>query len=169
MIAVSYLFAYSFNIICMRHPIVPVRAPPDTVIVLYYGSDDTIDQVTYIVCLNGRVPEMYELWALNAQVVREVYPFARVRLFDNFREDTFKNFLLNSRRCRIPFIVRISMNNSVKFIPFANVTSDVEVFIYTPNIFVHDWGTNPTMIYRTVSNITQRAYDPITTQRGFVL
>ena len=36
-------------------------------------------------------------------------------------------------------------------------------------MFVHNWGTNPTMIYPTVSNITRRAYDPITTQRGFIL
>ena len=52
---------------------------------------------------------------------------------------------------------------------FAHITVDVEVVIYNPNIFVHNWGTNPTMIYPTVSNITRRAYDPITTQRGFVL
>ena len=42
--AVSYLFAYSFNIMRMRHPIVPVHAPPDPVRVLYSGSDDTIDR-----------------------------------------------------------------------------------------------------------------------------
>ena len=78
MIAVSCCFTHSFNIMCMRHPIVPVHAPPDTVRVIYSGSDDTIEQVPYIVCLNGRVPAMYEFWALNAQGVNEVYPFARV-------------------------------------------------------------------------------------------
>ena len=78
MFAVSYIFAYSYNIMRMRHPIVPVRAPPDTVRVLYSGIDDTIKQVPYIFCLNGRLPEMYKLWALNAQGVREVHPFARV-------------------------------------------------------------------------------------------
>ena len=62
----------------MRHPIVPVRAPPDPVRVFYSGSDDTIEQVPYIVCLNGWVPEMYKLWDLNAQGVREVHLFARV-------------------------------------------------------------------------------------------
>ena len=61
MFAVSYLFAYGFNIMRMRHPIVPVCAPPDPIRVRYYGSGDTIEQVPYIVCLNGRVPEMYEL------------------------------------------------------------------------------------------------------------
>ena len=78
MIAVSYLFAYSLNIMRMRHPIVPVRAPPDPVQVLYSGSDDTIEQVPYIPYINGRVPKMYKLWALDAQGVRKVHPFARV-------------------------------------------------------------------------------------------
>ena len=85
MFAVSYLFAYSFKIMPMRHHIVPVRGPPDPVKVLYSGSDDTIDQVPYIIYLNGRVPEIYELWSLNAQGVREFHPFARVRLFNDFR------------------------------------------------------------------------------------
>ena len=84
MIAVSYIFAYSFNIMRMRHPTVPGCAPPDPVRVLYSGSNDTIDHVPYILCLNGRVTEMYYLWSLNYQVVREVHPFARVRLFDDF-------------------------------------------------------------------------------------
>ena len=57
----------------------------------------------------------------------------------------------------------------VEFIRFVHVTLDAEVVIYTPNIFVHDWGTNPIMIYPTISNITRRAYNPITNQRGFVL
>ena len=67
MIAVSCRFAHSFNIIYMRHPIVLVRALPDPVRVIYSGSNDTIEQVSYIVCLNGRVPKMYELCSLNFQ------------------------------------------------------------------------------------------------------
>ena len=78
MLAVSYLFAYIFNIMRMCHPIVPICAPPDPVRVLYSSSDDTIKQVPYIVCLNGWVPEIYKIWALNAQGVCKVYPFAQV-------------------------------------------------------------------------------------------
>ena len=147
MLAVTYLFAYSFNIMCMRHPIIPVRAPLDPVRVIYSGSDDTIEQVPYIVCLNGRVPEMYELWDLNASGVFEVRPFARVRLLDNFRADTFQTTLFNLQRCRIPFVGRRSLNNSVEFIRFVHVNFDSEVVIFTPNIFVHNWGTNPTMMF----------------------
>ena len=78
MLAVRYIFDYSFNIIRMRHPTVPVRAPPDPVRVLYSGSNDTIEQVPYIVYLDGHVPKMYDLWNLNAQGVCEVHPFAQV-------------------------------------------------------------------------------------------
>ena len=41
----------------MRHLIVPVRAPPDPVRVFYSGSDDTIEQVSYIVCLQDGCPK----------------------------------------------------------------------------------------------------------------
>ena len=79
MFAISYLFAYSLNIIMrMRHPIVPVSVTPDPVRVFYSASDDTIKQVPYIVCLHGRVPEMHNIWMLNDSGVREVHPFARV-------------------------------------------------------------------------------------------
>ena len=82
---------------------------------------------------------------------------------------TLQTFFFNLRRCRIPFIGRRLLNTSVEFIRFAHVTSDAEVVIYTPNIFVHDWGTYLTVIYPTVYNLTRRAYDTITTQHGFVL
>ena len=111
---------------------------------------------------------MYKLWALNAQGVREVHPFARVRLFDNCREDTFLTFFFKSQKCRIPFVGQRSLNASVKFLLFVHVNFDSEVFTFTQNLFIHDWGTNSTMIYPTVFNITQRAYNLITTERGFV-
>ena len=58
MFAISYLFAYSFNIVMRpRHPIVPVCGPPDPVRVHYSGSDNSIDQVTYIVCPMGGCPK----------------------------------------------------------------------------------------------------------------
>ena len=67
---------------CWRRPNVPVRGLPDPILVHYSGSDDGMDRVTYIVCLHGRVPERYKLWSLNEQGVREVHPFARIRLLD---------------------------------------------------------------------------------------
>ena len=101
----------------------PVHGPPDFIFIHYSGRGNGIDRVTYIFCLRGRVPERYKLWSLNAQGVCEVHPFARIRLLDNFREDTFQTTFFNSRRCRIPFIGRRSLNGSVEFIDFADVTS----------------------------------------------
>ena len=63
MITVSYRFAHSFKIMRIPQPIIPFRASSQPVTVLRYGSGDEIE-VPYIRCLNGRVPECYELWAL---------------------------------------------------------------------------------------------------------
>ena len=117
----------------------------------------------------GHVPEKYELWSLNAQGVREVHPFARVRLFDDLTEDTFRTTFCNSRRCRIPFIGQRSLNGSVQFIRFADVTSDsTSNIISNRNIFVHPWGNYPTLIRPTCSKYTCRAYVPITCQKGLI-
>ena len=69
--------------------IVAERGPPDPIVVRYPGSGAAASLLSYIVCLHGPVPEKYELWSMNAQGVFEVHPFARVRLFDDFTEDTF--------------------------------------------------------------------------------
>ena len=68
---------------------------PDPIFVCYPGSDATASSLAYIVCLHGRVPEKYKLWSMNDQGVREVHPFARVRLFDNFTEDSFRTTFYN--------------------------------------------------------------------------
>ena len=143
--------------------------PPDPILVRYSGSDISASSLAYIVCLHGCVPEKYKLWSTNAQGVREVHPFTRVRLFDDFTEDTFRTTFYNSRRCRIPFIGRRLLNGSVQFIWFADVTSEsTSNIISTQNIFVHPWGNYPTLIGTTCSNYTCQAYVPITCQKGFI-
>ena len=72
------------------------RGPPDQILVRYPGSGVAASLLAYIVCLHGRVPEKYEFWSMNAQGVREVHPFARVRLFNGFTEDTFRTTFYNS-------------------------------------------------------------------------
>ena len=71
------------------------RGPPDPILVHYPGSGAAASSLAYIVCLRGHVPDKYDLWSMNAQGVREVYPFARVGLFDNFTEDTFRTTFYN--------------------------------------------------------------------------
>ena len=97
------------------------RGTPEPILVCYPGSGAAASSLAYIVCLHERVPEKYELWSLNSQGVRKVHPFARVKLFDDFTEDAFRTTSFNSRRCRIPFIGRRSLNGSVEFIRFADV------------------------------------------------
>ena len=82
----------------MRTPqtITPVCAPPQIVTVLWYGSADVI-KVLYIRCLNGWVPEDFELWAIADDGVCEVHPYARVKLRSDFSEDTFQTFFFNSQ------------------------------------------------------------------------
>ena len=64
-----------------------------------------------------------------------------------------------------------ALNNSVEFLDVVRTTQHVgNCFDYTPNIFVHSWGVNPTdMIPANFSTITWRAYDPIRYFHGFVL
>ena len=89
---------------------------PDPVLVSYAGSDAAAPSVSYIVCINGRVPERYEVWCLNRHGVREVHLTARVKLFTLFDENTFRSTFYYSRRCCVPFIGRKGLNGSVKFI-----------------------------------------------------
>ena len=141
---------------------------PDPVFVCYPGSDAAASSIKYIVCLNGQVPERYEVWSMNAQGVREVRPIARVNLFYAFAEDTFRSTFFNSRRCRIMFIGRRSVNGSVEIIRFADVIADSTSNITsTRNIFVHPWGKYPTLIGLACSKYTCQAYIPITCQKGF--
>ena len=141
---------------------------PDPVLVSYAGSDAATPSVSYIVCLNGRVPERYEVWRLNRDRVHEVHPTARVKLFTLFDENTFRSTFYDSRRFRVPFISRKGLNGSVDCIRYSDVTSDSSSHIIsTQNIFIHSWGKNPTMIGPTCSNYTCRAYVPITFQEGF--
>ena len=96
MITVSCSFAHSFKIMRIPQLIIPVRAPPQPVTVLWYGSADVL-KVPYICCLNGRVPDVFELRALADDGVCEVHPYARVKLRSEFKEDTFQTFFFNAQ------------------------------------------------------------------------
>ena len=141
---------------------------PDPVLVSYVGSDAAAPSVSYIVCLNGRVPERYEVWRLNRDGFCEVHPTARFKLFTLFDENTFRSTFYDSRRFRVPFIGRKGLNVSVEFIRYSDVTSDSSSHIIsTQNIFIYSWGQNLTMIGPTCSNYTCRSYVTIRWQEGF--
>ena len=71
------------------------RGPSDPILVRSPGSGAAASSLAYIVCLHGRVREKYELWSMNAQGVCEAHLFARVRLFNDFTEDTFRTTFYN--------------------------------------------------------------------------
>ena len=105
-------------------PIIPFCAPPQPVTVLRSGNGDKI-KVPYICCLDGWVPECYELWALAEEGVCKVHPYARVRLLSEFREDTFHTHFFNSRQLQIPFLGRRAVNDTVEFLDIVLTTQHI--------------------------------------------
>ena len=81
---------------CIPQPAIPFVVPLQPFQALCSGRGGEID-VSYIRCLDGWVPEDFELWDLAEDGVRKVHPSARVKLLDNFREDTFPTHFVNAR------------------------------------------------------------------------
>ena len=77
---------------------VPVKTPD-----LVSFRDAAASSVSYIVCINGQVPERYEDCSLNSHGVCEVYLTARVKLFDLFDEDTFWSTLYDFAKMMCSF------------------------------------------------------------------
>ena len=115
MITVSCRFYHSFKIIRVPEHIIPFCVPPQPVQFLRSGRGGEID-VPYICCLDGGVPEAYELWALAEDRVHEVHPYARVELLSDLREDTFHNHFFNARQLQLLFLGCRAVNTSVGFL-----------------------------------------------------
>ena len=114
---------YMFEVVmsCRRSNVARAGSP-DPVLVSYAGSNAAAPAVSYIVCLNGRVPERYEVWRLNRDGVCEVHPTARVKLFTLFDENTFRSTFNDSQGFRVTFIGRhsniciVSKSNSLRYL-----------------------------------------------------
>ena len=140
MITVICRFAHSFKIMGIPQSIILFRAPPQPVTDLRPDSGDETE-VLYIRCLDGRVPECYELWDFAEDGVCEVHPYARLGLLSEFREDNFHTHFFNSRQFQINCLGRRAVNNSVEFLDVFRTTQHIQSRVdYTPNIFVHSWG-----------------------------
>ena len=109
MITVSCHFAHSFKIMRIPQSVILFRVPPQPVQALRSGRGGEID-VPYIRCLDGLLPEAYELWALAEDGVCEDHPNTRIKLLDDFRQDTFHTHFFNARRFQITFLGRRSVN-----------------------------------------------------------
>ena len=89
-----------------RHYNIARSGSPDPILIRYAVSDAAGPVVSYIVCLNGRVPEPYEVWQLNRDGVRKVHPTARVKLFTLIAENTFRSTFNDIQGFRVPFVGR---------------------------------------------------------------
>ena len=105
-------------------------------------------EVAYIRCIEGREPEVFELWAFDEDRIREIHLCARFQISNYFVGETFYSHFFNAREIRIPFLGRRSVNGSVQwldvprpFIETRNLTAT-----WTENTLVYGWGTNPTVI-----------------------
>ena len=136
MITVSCLFAHSFKIMRIPQPIIPVRAPPQPVTVIWSGSTVALE-VLHIRCLNGRVPKTFEVWALAEDGVREVHPYARVKLLSDFRKYNFHTHFFNAQQFQIPFLGFRALNDIVEFIDVVRTTQHFgsRVDYHSLNIF----------------------------------
>ena len=159
MIVVSCRFAHSFKIMCIPQPAIPFVVPPHPVQALHSGRGVEID-VLYICCADSMLPEAFELWDFAEDGFCEVHPYARVKILDNFREDTFYSYFFNTRRIQIPFLGRRSVNMSAEWLDIPRADQHVGSCVtnWTENFFVHSWGPYPTMIPHTVFTIKRCAY-----------
>ena len=141
-------------------PVIPEFVPPHPVQAL--GSDRGGDiDVLYIRSFDVWEPKDFELLSFAEEIVCEVHPYARIKILDNFREDTFYSHFFNARRIHITFLGRRSAHMSVEWFDVPRVAQQVGscVASWTENIFVYSCGPYPTMIPHTVYIIKRSAYD----------
>ena len=141
-----------------RHSNVARSGSPDPILISYSGIDAAGPTISYIVCLHRRVPERYEVWLLNQDGVCEVHPTAQVKLFTLFAENTFRRAFKDIRGFCVPFLGIQSVNGSVEFLHYSDVTSDSSCHIIsTQNIFVHSWGNNPLLASNEIGRASLEA------------
>ena len=121
-------------------------------------------EIAYIRCLHSMEPEDFERWAFAEDRIREVHPFARVQISDNFTLDTFHSHFFNAQQIQIPFLGPKSVNGIFLWLDVLRPSSQAgsRVATWTENTFVYSWGTYPTVIPPNVYTIRQRAIDNVT-------
>ena len=113
MITVCYRFAHSFKIMHRRQPVFFEVVPTRTVQILSSGRGGEGD-VWFTRCIEGRQPKIYEFWTFADDGIREVHPYARVQISNDFIGENVYTHFFNAREFRIPFLGRRSVNRSVQ-------------------------------------------------------
>ena len=156
MITLSSHFAHSFKIMRIPQPGLADVILLHTAQVMRCGKGDEIN-IAYIRCIDGRDPEAFKLWALAEDGIREVHPFARVQIRDDFTAVTFYNEFFNARKIQIIFLGRRSINGSVQWLDDPRASPQAEFFCqvttWNGNTSAHSWVPYPNVILPDVSTI----------------
>ena len=88
MITVCCPFARSFKIMRISQTGIPevVLLRPIQALCSVRGGEI---EVGYIHCIEGQETEVFELWAFAEDGIREIHPYARVQISDDFVGETF--------------------------------------------------------------------------------
>ena len=96
MITVCSRFSHSFKIMARHEPVaVQVLLLPNVQAVCYVRGGEDGDWFTC--CVEGQEPKIDEVWTFAEDRTREVHPYARVQISDDFIRETFCNHFFNSR------------------------------------------------------------------------
>ena len=85
-----------------------------------YDSGSRGTEVTaFIQCINGRDPQIDELWCLGLDgIICKVHPTAHAYVTDGTVRDFFTYYLAENE-CKIDIIGKISVNDRVQFLGFS--------------------------------------------------
>ena len=98
-----------------REPVVFEVSPPRTV-QRPSSSRGSEGEVFLFLCIKEQEPDIYELWNFADDRIREVHPFARVQISNDFIEETFHTHFFNASAVQINFLGRRSVNENVQWL-----------------------------------------------------
>ena len=140
MVTVLFRLARSFKIMARRELVAVQVAPPCTVQVLR-SSRGGEEGVWFTRCVEGREPEIYELYTFAKDGTRKVHPFAQIQISDDFTRETFHTNFVNAKARQVALLGRRSVNVSVQWInvprPFCE--TGVATAAWTENLYVNPW------------------------------
>ena len=82
-----------------RNPVAVQADPPCTVQAIHSGREGK-DGVCFTRCIEGQEPEIYEIWNFDEDGTREVHPFTRIQISDDFTGETFHTIFLMQKHVK---------------------------------------------------------------------
>ena len=95
----------------------------------YYSVSGGTDDIDFIQCVDGREPQLHEMWCLGLDnVTRKIHPTAQVDIGAGTMGEFTTNCLAENGR-RIPIIRKISINGSVQFLGIPDSIRNSELLL----------------------------------------